>query len=91
MEQLGPAVAALFPDYVPHIGDEALGDLLAGCWRCPMRCCQPPVRGRLSRWARGVLPAAPTSRHSSPELEPPGMTPAHADDVLDRLTLHHRR
>jgi hypothetical protein len=70
MEQLGPAVGALFPDYVPDAGDEALGALLEDCWRCPLRCCQSPERRRLSRWARGVLTAAPTLRHSttSPSL-----------------------
>ncbi len=73
IDQLGPAVAALFPDYVPHIGDEALGPLLEDCWRCPLRCCQPPQRRRLSRWARGTVGqlAGPLVRSgTSPPLQP---------------------
>ncbi len=69
IKQLGRAVAALFPDYVPHMGDEALGPLLADCWRCPLRCCQPPNRPRLPR-----LPGA-----SSP-LPPPRVTLPKPDD-----------
>lgn len=91
MEQLGPAVAALFPDYVDHIGDEALGPLLEHCWRCALGCCQPPARRRISRWVRGVLPAAPTLRPSAQTLEPPGVTPASAVDLVDRPAWHHRR
>ena len=85
MEQLGPAVGVLFPDYVPDAGDEALGALLEDYWRCPLRCCQSPERGRLSRWARGVLTAAPTLH------EPPGVTSASTDDLLDRPAWEHRR
>jgi hypothetical protein len=91
MEQLGPAVAALFPDYVPHVGDEALGPILEDCWRCPLRCCQSPGRRRISRWVRDAFPAAPTLRPSPRTLEPPGVTPASADDLLDRPAWHHRR
>ncbi|HWI04019.1 MAG TPA: hypothetical protein VNT52_09370 [Acidimicrobiales bacterium] len=91
MEQLGPAVAALFPDYVPHTGDEALGALLEDCWRCPLRCCQPPARRRLSRWGRGVLPGAPAPTSVLAKLEPPGVSPPNTDDLLDRLAWQHQR
>ena len=105
IEQLGPAVAALFPDYVPHIGDEALGALMEDRWRCPLRCCQPPQRRRLSRWARGTvgrLPGllvrsgtSPPTLEAGPPMPPPAdceqpVTPANADDSLDGLAWHHR-
>ena len=63
IRMLSRAVAALFPDYVPHMGDEALGPLLADCWRCPLRCCQPPDRSRLPR-RPGAPSPLPPPRHS---------------------------
>ena len=76
MQQLGPAVSALFPDYVPHTGDEALGPLLEHCWRCALGCCQPPAHRRMSRWVRGVLPAAPIRRRGD------------RSTIARRITLH---
>ena len=91
MEQLGPAVTALFADYMADIGDEALGALLEDCWRCRLRCCQPPARRRLSRWGRGVLPGAPAPTSVLAKLEPPDLSPPNADDLFDRLAWHHQR
>lgn len=46
LDRLGGAVRDVFPDYVPHDDDEAIGPVLAGRWRCRLRCCAP------LRWKR---------------------------------------
>ncbi|MDQ6947886.1 MAG: hypothetical protein M3256_16880 [Actinomycetota bacterium] len=66
MAQLGPTLAALFADYVPHRSDEALGSLLEQRWRCPLRCCQPPARRQLSSWARVAWLGGRTRLGTSP-------------------------
>jgi len=69
IEALGPAVAALFPGYVPDVADEAIGPRIIARWRCPLRCCQPPEPGRFNRWvraAKGHLSSRPTSSVAAP-------------------------
>ncbi len=54
LERLGPALQAVFPDYVADVDHEAQGDRLAHRWRCSLRCCQPRQRHRLLRRRLGA-------------------------------------
>ncbi len=85
IDQLGPSVASLFPDYVPDVADEAIGPRIIERWRCSLRCCQPEP-GRFNRWVRaasGRLSSRPTSSGTAPPAlgEGPGSSsPATSQD-----------